>query len=148
MKSSNGVTLISVITYVIGMTVVLGVIATLMSFFYNNVDVGDLNSDSTQYTKFSSVFLDEINKDNNRVVDCKSFVEDGFRVSYIVFTTGNQFTFMESNGAIYRNQVKICDGVEDCEFSFRFVDSRYLINVSFRAGGFVLSGEDAVTYTL
>ena len=61
MKSNKGITMISLITYIIGLTIVIALVATLTSFFYENINIKDINSDTTQYTKFSSVFLEEIN---------------------------------------------------------------------------------------
>ena len=61
MKNDKGITMISLITYIIGLTIVLALIATLTSFFYENISAKDVNSDTTQYTKFSSIFLEEIN---------------------------------------------------------------------------------------
>ena len=72
MKSNKGITLTSLIIYVIGLTIMVATIATLTTFFYKNIDAGDINNDTTQYTKFSSVFSNEINRKNNRVLDCKT----------------------------------------------------------------------------
>ena len=119
MKNNNGITLTSLIIYVIGMTIMVATIATITSFFYKNIDVGDINSDTTQYTKFSSIFSEEINKENNTIIDCKSLT-DG--VSYIIFSSGNQYTFNANSKSIYINNVKIDDNVEICDFSYTFID--------------------------
>lgn len=145
MKSNKGITLTSLIIYVIGMTIMVATIATLTSFFYKNIDVGDINNDTTQYTKFSSIFLEEINRENNSVIDCKSLKDE---VSYIIFSSGNQYTFNEKSKAIYKNNVKICDNVETCDFSYTYVDSKYKITVSFKTDSIDMSGDNALTYTL
>lgn len=145
MKNNKGITLTSLIIYVIGMTIMVATIATLTSFFYKNIDIGDINNDTTQYTKFSSIFLGEINRKNNSVIDCKSLA-DG--VSYIIFSSGNQYTFNEDSKSIYKNNVKICDNVEICDFSYSFEDSKYKVKVSFKTASIDLSGENAVEYTL
>ena len=56
MKKNNGITLTSLIIYVTGMLLVVTTIATLTSFFYKNIDIKAINNDTTQYTKFSSIF--------------------------------------------------------------------------------------------
>lgn len=145
MKKDKGITLISLIIYVIGMTIMVATIVTLTSFFYKNIDVGEINSDTTQYTKFSSVFSEEINKENNSVIDCKELL-DG--VSYIIFSSQNQYTFNEESKAIYKNNVKICDNVDMCEFSYTFVDSQYKIKVSFKTSTIDMSGTNAIVYSL
>ena len=145
MKNNKGITLTSLIIYVIGMTIAVATIATLTSFFYKNIDIGDINSDTTQYTKFSSIFSEEINREHNSVIDCKS-LKDG--ESYIIFSSGNQYTFNENSKSIYKNNVKICDNIEKCDFSYTFIDSRYKIKVSFKTGSMDMSGDNSIIYNL
>lgn len=145
MKNNNGITLTSLIIYVIGMTIMVATISTLTSFFYKNIDIIDINSDTTQYTKFSSILAEEINRENNSVIDCKTLV-DG--VSYIIFSSGNQYTFNENSKSIYKNNVKICDNVELCDFSYIFIDSKYKIKVNFQTSNIDMSGDNAIVYNL
>ena len=69
LKNEKFITLTSVIIYIIGMVIVLATIANLTSFFYKNINIEDANYDSTtQYTKFSSLFLDETNNDSRGLI--------------------------------------------------------------------------------
>lgn len=145
MKNNKGITMISLITYIIGLTIVIALVATLTSFFYENINIKDINSDTTQYTKFSSIFLEEINSKNNSVIDCKD-ITDG--VSYIIFSSGNQYTFDENSKSIYKNKLKICENVEICNFSYTFVDSKYKIKVSFKTLNIDMTGDNAIIYNL
>ena len=58
MKNNRGVTLTSVMIYVLGMTIIIWLVATITSFFYKNINIQDINKDTTQYTKFSSIILE------------------------------------------------------------------------------------------
>jgi len=145
MRNNKGITLTSLIIYVIGMTIVVATIATLTSFFYKNIDVADINVDTTQYTKFSSIFSREFNRENNSVIECKT-LEDG--TNYIIFSSGNQYTYDSESKSIYRNSVKICNNVDICEFSYVFIDSKYKITVDFKTESIDMSGGNAVTYIL
>lgn len=147
-RNTNGITLTSVIIYVIGMVLVVGIISTLTSFFYKNVNIEDINNETAQYTKFSSIFLDEINGENNYVIDCKSIDELEGNVSYIIFATGNQYTFMKENNTVYKNQIKICEGVQTCDFSYKFINSEYVIKIDFKTDNMDRTGEKALKYTL
>ena len=90
MKNNKGVTLTSLIIYVIGMVIVVASISTLTTFFYKNIDTSAINDNTTtQYTKFLSYFTEEINNSNNKVVECKN--------NYIIFSSGNQYTYIEEN---------------------------------------------------
>lgn len=148
MKSNKGITLTSLIVYVIGMTIMVSTIATLTSFFYKNIDVEDLNSDTNQYTKFTSVLSKEINRKDNSIIDCKQLENDNDKVSYIIFSSGNQFTFNKDGKSIYKNNVKICDNVEMCDFSYEYTDSKYKITVSLRTTNIDKTGKNAIEYIL
>ena len=146
MKNNKGITLTSLIIYVIGMTIMVGTIATLTSFFYKNINIGSINNDTTQYTKFSSIFSEEINRKDNSVVKCKELGND--ETSYIIFSSGNQYTFNKNSKSIYKNNIKICEDIEKCGFSYTFVDSKYKITVSFKSESIDMTGDNAVTYSL
>lgn len=147
MKNNKGVTLTSVIIYIIGLAITIGIIANLTSFFYKNIDVSEINNDTvTQYTKFSSIFITEINTENNYVIDCKTSNINEEKTSYIIFATGNQYTF--KNNAIYKNKIKICQNIDDCDFSYVFEDSIYKIKVDFKTKSIDMTGNDAIIYNL
>ena len=111
MKSESGITLTSLIVYVIAMLVVVGIVATLTGYFYNNLDnLSNRTDGSKEYTAFSSYFTNDINTKNNKIV-LEESTEDK-----IVFSNGNQYTFL--NGAIYMNKIQICKNVDYCAFGY------------------------------
>lgn len=149
MKNNRGITLTSLIIYLIGMVIVIGTIATLTSFFYKNINIQDINDDTTsQYTKFSSIFLNEINTENNFIIDCKTSIENETKISYIIFSSGNQYTFNSGNKAIYKNKIKICENVDDCDFSYSFINSKYSIKVNYKDKNIDMTGNNAIVYNL
>ena len=63
MKSEKGVTLTSLIVYVIGMVMVISIVSVLTTYFYKNIkNVGADIDPIAEYTKFNSYFTNEINK--------------------------------------------------------------------------------------
>lgn len=148
MKNNRGITLTSLIIYVIGMVIVVSLIATLTTFFYKNVNVDNISKDTTQYTKFSNLFLDEINKKDNDIVECKTTEEDGQKISYIIFFDGNQYTYKAENKSIYKNKIKICKDVEECEFSYIYIDSTYQIKINFKTSSVNMTGDNAMVYSM
>ena len=119
-----------------------------LSFFNKNIRIGDIKSNTTQFTKFSSIFADEISRKNNTIIDCKTTGSGTEKISYIIFSSGNQYTFMGKNNAIYKNNVKICQNVDNCDFTYKYVDSKYAITVNFKTDGIDLTGTNAITYNL
>lgn len=148
MSDNKGITMTSLIIYVLGMVIAVSIIATLTSFFYKNVNVGNISKDTTQYTQFSNIFSKEIERKNNKVIDCKTTEEDGNKISYIIFSSGNQYTYKSENKSVYKNKVRICQNVENCEFSYTFTDSIYSVKVEFKTDIIDMTGNNAITYNL
>ena len=109
MKSEKGVTLTSLIIYVIIMLVVIGIISIISKFFYNNVDEAGKRIDPSQeFTRFSSFFLKDINKVSRTVLELSP--DD----DYIILPDGAQYTF--KNNSVYRGKVKVCEGIKSLKF--------------------------------
>ena len=47
------------------------------------------------------------NKKDNDIVECKTTEEDGQKISYIIFSDGNQYTYKAENKSIYKNKIKM-----------------------------------------
>lgn len=149
MKKNNGITMTSLIIYIIGMLIILGTLANLTSFFYKNIKIEDIQKDTTtQYTKFSSIFLEEINNESNYIIDCKTWTKNNIKQSYIIFSSGNQYTYTSQNNCIYKNDIKICENIDDCDFSYIFENSKYIIKVNFKTRTIEMTGENSITYNL
>lgn len=110
MKSERGVTVASIMIYLVAFTMVVIAVGRITSYFYKNMDhvTSDATSNS-EYIKFNTYFTEEINIEGNEVELCEK--------SYIVFSkTKNQYTYQ--NGSLYRGKSKISKDVEFCEFYY------------------------------
>lgn len=111
MKSEKGVTLSSLIIYVIAMSIIVGTVAGITNYFYGNINsLTTRTKSSKEYTKFNSYFINEINKTDNSVIN----VDD----TTIVFSSGNQFKFVNANAGVYFNKIKICKDVTSLTFGY------------------------------
>ncbi len=125
MNSSRGVTTTSLIIYVIAMLIVIGIIASITSFFYTNVtNLEDSSSNISVIEKFNMYFLQEVKNTNNDIVSV------GERS--ITFLTGNTFTFQDNS--IYLNSSKICENINKLAFSVEEVNSKKVITVLITIG--------------
>ena len=125
MKSDRGVTTASLIVYVIAMLIIVGIIATITSFFYTNaINLEDNSSNVSTITKFNMYFLEETKNRNNKIInnDSKS----------ITFSTGNTFTFQDNS--IYLNSIKICENVKNMGFNVEKINNKEVINVIITIG--------------
>lgn len=141
MKSQKGITLISLTIYVIGMTIVIGILATLSTFFYTNTtDIKDIDP-ITEYTTFNNHFSEEVN-----IPDIK-ILESGD--DYVVFDNGTQYTFVQENNGIYKNKVKICQNIELCKFEQGLNDNgNTTIKVTMKIKNDTMTNRQPIVYTL
>ncbi|MBR0351050.1 MAG: hypothetical protein IJH76_04470 [Clostridia bacterium] len=136
MKSEKGVTMVSLIIYVIAMLITVTIITVVTSYFTKNIDVSeDKYTYFAEFTKFESFFSEEVNKENNKILDIGTIVEDPTAEvkktqSFIAFSSGNQYTYIPENKAIYQNNVKITSGVDNCTFTEKFVNGKEAVNIS------------------
>ena len=118
--NNRGITLISLTMYVAGISIIVIAVVTLTSFFYSNiVDLKDSADSLGEFDKFNVAFLKEI---ENNEVSVSSVGE-----TEVVFSNGVTFQFKD-NG-IYKNYVKICDQVQDCQFSSTTMGENIVIKV-------------------
>lgn len=108
MKKENGITLVSLVIYVIIMSIVILVMSSIINTFYKNTDAvkGD-TEEVVQFSKFNNYFLKEVKTKNNEV--------DTIGSNYILFKSGNSFSL--SDNVIYYNNKEICYDVNEMDIS-------------------------------
>lgn len=132
MKSEKGVTLVSLTIYIIAMVITVTIITIVTSYFYKNVDVtGEKYTYFAEFTRFESYFSEESNQKGNRILE----VSDAGTQTYLALSSGNQYTYIPANKAIYQNNVKIASGVEQCTFTEKTVNGNEAIEVKIKIQG-------------
>ena len=156
MQTEKGITLISITIYIIVMLIMVSIITVLTSYFYKNVDIRSINEDfNQQYTKFNSYFIKEVNKKGNKIVDIHSLSKSksekellentSNQQNYIVFSSGNQYTYIPENEGIYMNKVKIVQNITGCTFTAnKEANGKTTVTVIIQGNNF----EKETTYTL
>lgn len=124
MKSERGITITSIMIYVIAFTFAVIIIGRMITFFYKNIKDVSKNTDTDgQYTKITSYFTNEINIEKNEV---ESWGKD-----YIIFSkTENQYTF--KNGQLFMNKIKIANNLEKCEFYYDEGNEIIYVNIQIK----------------
>lgn len=113
MINSKGITMISLIIYVIVITFILSGITAITTSFYKNVNEVDKGSESAvSFSKFNMYFLNDIKEEKAKIIDV---TPDGRSIAISFIRDGKQqsVTYKLSSESLYRNQVKICDKVKD-----------------------------------
>ena len=124
MKSEKGVTTISIIIYVIVLSIVIGMLAIISGVFMDSIDEAQMHTDPIEeYTIFNSYFSEEVNNPGLEVVQCEG--------NYILFSNGVQYSFISENRGIYKNKVKICRNIDFCSFRKSTENNKTVITVEF-----------------
>ena len=128
MKSEKGITTISLIIYVIVLSIVIGMVAIISGAFMDSIDEADMHIDPIEeYTTFNSYFSEEVNHPGLEVVQCQD--------DYILFSNGVQYSFISQNRGIYKDKVKICRNIDSCSFSQSIKNGKTVITVKFNMEG-------------
>lgn len=78
MKSQKGVTLMSLIVYVVAFLIVIGIVGTITTFFYSNYSFLDKKSTvAAEYSKLNLIFAEENKAKGNYIFDFQSGVTAG-----------------------------------------------------------------------
>lgn len=131
MKNNKGITLISVTIYIIAMLLVISIMTVLAGYFYENTD--EINSSvsfNEKFVELNTYFSKEVNEDNNEILMLDT-INIGLdeEQTYILFSNGNQYTYINKNESIYVNTYKIIEGIDECTFS---IDSENILNISIK----------------
>lgn len=110
MKIEKGITLLSLIIYIIMICLVIPMLVLIGNFFLKNISVAQNNSkDIVEFNKFNMYFIEDVKKNAN-IYEIKD--------EEITFEDGTIYTYKPSpDKSIYRNRTKICTNVEYCTFS-------------------------------
>lgn len=133
MKSEKGITMVSLIIYVIAMLITITIITIVTSYFYKNVDVtSDKYTYFSEFTRFESYISEEVNRENNGILDIGQITENNKTQYFVALSSGNQYTYIPENQAIYQNNVKIASGVEECSFKEKLVNGKQALEITLK----------------
>lgn len=149
MTSQKGISLISLIIYVIAMLITVTIITVITSYFYENIDVtAEKYTYFSEFTRFETYISEEANISGNKIINIHQGT--GNEQTYVAFSSGNQYTYIPTNNAVYVNNVKIASGVKACEFTEGIKNGNSTLKVKISVQG---NTEDSakirqITYTL
>lgn len=103
-----GITLISLVVYIALATIVIGIMATVSSYFFSNMNlIKNQDQYAVEFNKFNMFFINDIKK--NKVAQIEE--------TKITFPDGNTYTYKQAEKAVYRNDIRIAKEIEQIQFS-------------------------------
>lgn len=135
-KNNNGITLISLIIYVVIMLMIIALVATFKTNIDKTLDsVGEYTSVVPQINKIHSYMLGETSLENNKILKRNA------TGSYIEFSSGNNYSFAHNN--LYKNSIKILSSVDSCSFETGNENNNNVLYVNVQ-----ITGEKPINKTL
>lgn len=129
MKSEKGITLASLLVYVLMFSTILGFLTTMTNYIYGNLE--NINSESIsaeEFNKFNVNFIKDVknNKDANISLNDENIS--------IVFQDSVNYNYISSEKAIYRNKVKIADKIIGFSAENIIINNKSVIKISIITG--------------
>ena len=73
MKDNKGITLANLVVYVVGFTIIIGIVTVIISFINTNiVQMNEATDRVAEYSKFNLAFVEKVKKLNNEVTNVTS----------------------------------------------------------------------------
>ena len=125
MKSSKGITLVSLMIYIIALSIVIGVIATFTRYFYRNSNEASYSLDASEkYARVVEYLTDDVNYNefDDVVIDDTNiifYIKNGGVHKYY-YDNGNIYFISWNSSGEKEALINLCDGAE----SFSVVSSK------------------------
>ena len=103
--------MISLVVYVLSFAVIIGIVASITTFFSNNIqNLNKTESVSAEYNKFNAYMLN-YTKNGYSVFKVS---EENAENPYITFSDGTNYnTFVLMGNLLYFNKIKLCENIEE-----------------------------------
>lgn len=106
MRLEKGITLTSLIIYIVLLLVAIGILSTISQYFYSNTSyITEMGKYVSEFDKFNMYFIEDV-KNNSELYSVSE--------NQIIFGDGTKYTYFGQ--AIYRNKVEICNNIYTCVF--------------------------------
>jgi archaellum component FlaG (FlaF/FlaG flagellin family) len=128
MKSEKGITLTSLVIYVIGITIIFAVVANLTIYFNKNSrTIEYTTNNSAQITRLNQYLINDTKKENAQITEANENI-------ITIQTNGEtiKYTYDKNSKGIYRNKVKIANDVQGFKVNKEIIydKTKLLLNVT------------------
>ena len=125
MKSNKGITLISLVIFLIVLLFVIGIISTFTKYFYRNTnEITISNNTSEQYSRFITYITEDVNSKNITYVNTDTegkYINIYFQNSEIhqyIFDTNKIYYISLNSSGEENTKIELCNEIEDCSFEY------------------------------
>ena len=126
MKQNKGITLVSLMIYLIALSIIIGIASTFIRYFYRNSDDAETTSNNYgMYSRLTTYLAEETNSGNVDYITVNN--EKNTLTIYLKTKQIHQYNYDSSSNKVYyitwdnelnkEVQLILCENVTSCEFT-------------------------------
>ena len=124
MKKERGITLVSLVMYVVVLTVVIELVMLFNGDFYPKIaSLNEENILAENFDKFNLSFLKDVKESATA-----SIVQKNSDI-VIALSNGAHYYYVEQDGAIYREKIKIVDNINSFSVNYYSLSNKNILRV-------------------
>lgn len=129
MKKENGITLVTLIVYLMIVSAILAALTNLSSHIYKNINkLGIENLSSEEFNKFNVNFVKSVKANKNATV-----TNNNQNVT-IEFGDGTTYNYINGENSIYKNKIKIAKNINYFTAYVQNINNKNVIHVQIGTG--------------
>ena len=129
MKKENGITLVTLIVYLMIVSAILAALTNLSSHIYKNINkLGIENLSSEEFNKFNVNFVKSVKANKNATV-----TNNNQNVT-IEFDDGTTYNYINGENSIYKNKIKIAKNINYFTADVQNINNKNVIQVQIGTG--------------
>lgn len=129
MKKENGITLVTLIVYLIIVSAILAALTNLSSHIYKNINkLGIENLSAEEFNKFNVNFVKSVKANKNATV-----TNNNQNVT-IEFDDGTTYNYINGENSIYKNKIKIAKNINCFTAEVKNINNKKVIQVKIGTG--------------
>lgn len=129
MKKENGITLVTLIVYLIIVSAILAALTNLSSHIYKNINkLGIENLSAEEFNKFNVNFVKSVKANKNATV-----TNNNQNVT-IEFDDGTTYNYINGENSIYKNKIKIAKNINYFTADVQNINNKNVIQVQIGTG--------------
>ncbi len=124
LNSNKGITLASLVIYIIVLMIVVAIMSNFSGYFYKNLNIITIKEESDeQFTRLLAYLTKDLNQENIRLVKCGQ--DDDIKYIIIKLEENVEHQYLYKNNTIYyvdkdkEKKICLCDSVNSCEFIYK-----------------------------
>ena len=124
LNSNKGITLASLVIYIIVLMIVVALMSNFSGYFYKNLNIITIKEESDeQFTRLLAYLTKDLNQENIRLVKCGQ--DDDIKYIIIKLEENVEHQYLYNNNTIYyvdkdkEKKICLCDSVNSCEFIYK-----------------------------